>query len=340
MELIPCYISLKNKKLESIYTNRNYLRDFGLPLGCSCYDSSIFKCYENNSCPVLKSFSDTTIHFCDYAVTKQDGEKMKVWICAVPIMDENPAKNEPEIILELIINADSIKGCQSQMAAMGQSVAYISHAIKNILEGLHGGGEVIDVGITDGNLVLIEQGWGIVKNNISDISIIAQNILYSSTQKTMKKEKIHPGYIVKKAVDMMKSKAMSKGISLREEVNQELPEVDLDLFSVKRMLLNMILNALEACMRDTKSIPHHVVVRAEMHNESQFKFEIEDNGIGMDEEERGKIFNEFYSTRGTRGTGLGLSVVEKIAEAHQGKIEVESTHGKGSLFRIILNMQS
>ena len=340
MELIPCGISLKNKQLESIYSNKNYMRDFGIPLGCSCYNTSIFKCYENNNCPVLKSFSDTTIHFCDYAATKQSGEKLQVWICAVPIMDEKTAKGEPEIILELIISADSIKGCQSQMAAMGQSVAYISHAIKNILEGLHGGGEVIDVGITDGDLVLIEQGWSIVKNNISDISIIAQNILYSSTRKTMKKEKIHPGYIVKKAVDLLKSKAMSKGISLREDVDPLLPEAELDHFSVKRMLLNMILNAIEACIRDNKTIPHQVIVRAETHSATHFKFEIEDNGIGMDEQELGKIFNEFYSTRGTRGTGLGLSVVEKIAEAHQGKIEVESIQGKGSLFRIILNVQS
>jgi signal transduction histidine kinase len=59
----------------------------------------------------------------------------------------------------------------------------------------------------------------------------------------------------------------------------------------------------------------------------------------MDETTRQKIFNEFFSTKGSGGTGLGLSVVEKIVNMHGGKIEVSSAQGKGTKFRVILKLK-
>ena len=70
-----------------------------------------------------------------------------------------------------------------------------------------------------------------------------------------------------------------------------------------------------------------------------FFFEIADNGIGMDEATRRNMFEEFFSTKGSGGTGLGLAVVEKVVNKHGGRIEVDSAPGKGSRFTMIFRLK-
>ena len=80
-------------------------------------------------------------------------------------------------------------------------------------------------------------------------------------------------------------------------------------------------------------------MKTDFYDADHFMFEITDNGIGMDEATRQKIFDEFFSTKGSGGTGLGLFVVEKIVNMHGGKIEVTSKQGKGTTFRVILKIK-
>ncbi|MBU0995997.1 MAG: PAS domain-containing sensor histidine kinase [Proteobacteria bacterium] len=330
IDLLPCYISIQNNDLEILYTNKSFLNDFGEATGRKCHDvlkCSAFMCGE---CPVKKSFEDNAIHFGEDSVLTREGAPIQLLVYAVPI----PAGRDRSVI-EFSIDISKIKNTQKELALLGRSVALISHGIKNLLEGLHGGEYVVDEGLREENWPLVEKGWKVVKNNIIDISMIAQNILYSSKKKALTIEKVKPGEMVKRVVSMLNEKALSMGVSLRAEVNPYLPEARLDQFTIKKMLINLISNALEACERDREKNNHFVVARALAYNELQYKFEVEDNGIGMDEDMRKKIFQEFFSTRGTSGTGLGLSVVETIVKEHQGKIEVESVPGQKSLFRII-----
>jgi len=98
---------------------------------------------------------------------------------------------------------------------------------------------------------------------------------------------------------------------------------------------NLISNAIEACAKDTVKASHWIIVRADDYNELQFKYEVEDNGIGMDERTRLQIFENFFSTKGMEGTGLGLAVVNKIVKEHKGKMEVDSMPTIGTCFRIL-----
>jgi signal transduction histidine kinase len=203
---------------------------------------------------------------------------------------------------------------------------------------LQGGAYVVDEGIHDGDMELILKGWQVVKNNIIDITSVTQNILYASKKRTIRLEKASPSDIVKNLVTSFHSKAEYLGIKIRYEIENDLPAVNLDISSVRRMLNNLVSNALAACAQDKAKDDHTVTVRAGIYNEFQYKFEVEDNGTGMEDHVRKKIFNDFYSTKGNEGTGLGLSVVNKIVKEHKGKIEVETCPQKGSKFRIILRM--
>jgi signal transduction histidine kinase len=97
---------------------------------------------------------------------------------------------------------------------------------------------------------------------------------------------------------------------------------------------------MEACRRDKGKDSHAIAVKADFYDRRHFIIEVEDDGIGMDDATSEKIFTHFFSTKGTDGTGLGLMVVHEIVREHDGRIEVLSSPGKGSTFRIILPIRS
>ncbi|MCP4693290.1 MAG: sensor histidine kinase, partial [Desulfobacterales bacterium] len=93
---------------------------------------------------------------------------------------------------------------------------------------------------------------------------------------------------------------------------------------------------LEACEKDAEKETYTVTVGVDAHDDAHFMFVVSDNGGGMDRETRRRVFEEFYTTKGTGGTGLGLAVVDKIVNKHGGRIELEAAPGEGCVFRIIL----
>jgi signal transduction histidine kinase len=127
-------------------------------------------------------------------------------------------------------------------------------------------------------------------------------------------------------------------IQLEQQINPAVPEVRLDAASIRRMLHNLLWNALEACHHDRAKKEHTVIAKSDRFDENHFLFEVTDNGIGMDQSTRRSILEEFFSTKGSAGTGLGLAVVDKVVNKHGGRIEVESEPGKGSSFKTIFKI--
>jgi len=335
IDLLPVYLSIQDRDLKILFANQTFINDFGNALGRTChevYKGSDKKC---QNCPVQKTFNDKKVHLSEENIQALDGKISQMIVYSAPIMDDS---GRVEAVMELATNITKVKTIQKELALLGQSMAFVSHGIKNILEGLQGGAYVVDEGINDGDMNLVLKGWQVVKNNIIDITSVTQNILYASKKRTIKLKRSFPADVVKSLVTNFQSKAEYLGIKIRYEAENNLPAVNLDLLSIRRMLNNLISNALASCAQDTTKDDHTVIVRAGIYNEFQFKFEVEDNGTGMEEHVRKKIFNDFYSTKGNEGTGLGLSVVNKIVKEHKGKIEVETYPGKGSKFRIIFRM--
>jgi signal transduction histidine kinase len=128
-------------------------------------------------------------------------------------------------------------------------------------------------------------------------------------------------------------------IQLDEQINTALPDARLDAAGIRRMLHNLIWNALEACHHDKEKKQHLVNVSTDHFDSDHFMFEIADNGTGMDEATRRNMLEEFFSTKGSGGTGLGLAVVEKVVNKHGGRIEVSSEPGTGTTFKIIFKIK-
>jgi signal transduction histidine kinase len=139
----------------------------------------------------------------------------------------------------------------------------------------------------------------------------------------------------------MESKAKDSGIEIVMDVDSNIGEVYLDPKGIHRCLLNLVSNAIDACMYDEKVGKDYVVrVAAGLGSDGVLTLQVSDNGCGMDEEVRKKMFTSFFSTKGSKGTGLGLLVTQKIVQLHGGAITVDVKSGKGSIFTIWLPLES
>jgi signal transduction histidine kinase len=332
---LPCYVSIQDRDLRILYVNEKFKQDFGDGTGKICH--TVFKGSPDicPNCPVRKTFEDKQVHVTEQTIKLSNGKISQIFFQTSPILDNG---GRVTAVIEMATNITRMKTDRKELITLGQSIALLSHGIKNIIEGLEGGAYVVDEGFKDGDMQLAQKGWRIVSKNIFDITDVVQNILYSSKNRPLKYESVLPGNLLMDSVKLFGEKAAAMDIRLEHRINSTVPEVRLDAASIRRMLHNLLWNALEACRSDTEKKEHIVTVKSDYYGEHQFMFEVTDNGIGMDDATRRNMLEEFFSTKGSAGTGLGLAVVDKVVNKHGGKIEVESEPGKGSAFRIIFKL--
>jgi O-acetyl-ADP-ribose deacetylase (regulator of RNase III)/anti-sigma regulatory factor (Ser/Thr protein kinase) len=114
-----------------------------------------------------------------------------------------------------------------------------------------------------------------------------------------------------------------------------------DTMAVRAMLQNLLENSLDASRADGESGKGAHWIKLAVRREPPYMlFDLEDNGVGMDRETREKVFSLFFSSKGLKGTGLGLFISNKIVDKHGGHIEVESEPGQGTRFRVHLPLEA
>ncbi|MBU4011614.1 MAG: HAMP domain-containing histidine kinase, partial [Proteobacteria bacterium] len=128
-------------------------------------------------------------------------------------------------------------------------------------------------------------------------------------------------------------KISSHGIELIRDFNKLSGNCKIDTGYINSALINIFENAVDACINDKLKEKHQISFKMSQDKDNIY-FEVSDNGIGMDRETRDKLFTLFFSSKGSKGTGLGLFISNKIIEQHGGSIKVFSTPGQGSKFTI------
>jgi nitrogen-specific signal transduction histidine kinase len=336
LDALPCYLTIQDAALNILFVNQTFMKDFGNGIGKSCYKvfhGAEHKCSE---CPVQKTFADKQVHVAEETILLKDGTVNQMIVYSAPLFD---ILGKVSAVIKILTNVNyMIKDVQKELVTIGQSFALLTHDIKNMLEGLEGGGYVVDEGLKDQDLELTTKGWQIVRKNVAEISRVTQNVLYSSKKRTPEFQSVKPGEIAHQAVELFHEKASTLEIQFISQLNPSLPHSTMDSTSIVRMLSNLIWNALEACDKDDQKPSHSVIVRADYYDKKHFMFEIEDNAEGMNATTQENLFKEFYSTKGDNGTGLGLLVVDRIVRNHKGKIEILTKPGTGSLFRTIFRI--
>lgn len=240
--------------------------------------------------------------------------------------------------LEQLVHDKTKKLIESEkLAAVGQTVAGLSHAIKNIAGGLKGGTFVLEKGIELDNRKYLMQGWKMVKGNVDKITKLSLDLLNYAKATDINYQLSEPNQQVHEVVSLMKHRAEEHGINLKIDLSPDLKAFYFDPELIHCCLLNLVSNAIDACMEDDLNGNEKVVLVKTVRIKGWgVEYQVIDNCCGMDEDIKENIFQGFYSTKGTDGTGIGLMITKKIIDGHKGIIEVESEKGAGSKFIIRL----
>jgi len=227
-----------------------------------------------------------------------------------------------------------------RLAATGQTVAGLAHYIKNILNGLKGGAYVLNVALDKNDTDKIKSGWTMMERNLARTTDLVLDLLAYSKEREPEPENCYPNEIVEEVCTLMDQRARDNGIMIERDLDPSIGQVYLDPKALHRFLLNLVSNALDACIFDSAAKKRWKVrISSAIDKDHQVRFEVADNGMGMDEETKERLFSALFSTKGERGTGLGLLVTDKIVRENGGSIEVESSPGRGATFRIHLPYQ-
>jgi K+-sensing histidine kinase KdpD len=225
-------------------------------------------------------------------------------------------------------------GLQAErLAAIGETTAALSHSIKNILQALRGGADVVEMGIKAGNVTQTAKGWRIVDRNLEKIYNLTMNLLAYSKPREPKLEPINPKVLVQECLELIATAANDKGAMAVADVDRDHPAIPIDPDGMHQVIMNLLSNALDAVEPGKGLI--RVVCKYDGDNRESI-IEVIDNGVGIPPSMMNHVFELFHSTKGNRGTGLGLAVARKIVDEHEGTIDVQSKPGEGTTFTIRL----
>jgi signal transduction histidine kinase len=198
------------------------------------------------------------------------------------------------------------------------------------LQGIRGGSYLIEMGLAEHDEQVVGKGWHIVERNQRRISSLVLDMLTFSKEREPDFTAANLNTVMSDVVELMRARADELKVELRFKPDPSIPMLTFDSEGIHRAALNVVTNALDAC--DERENGSVAVATNRLADEGLVQVIVTDNGGGIAPENLQQIFNPFFSSKGSRGTGLGLAVSQKILKEHGGRILVESRLGEGSQF--------
>lgn len=328
---VPCYISVQDRNFRLTAMNRLFKRDFGNEVGGFCYKIYKHRDTPCPDCPVAKTFEDGRRHQTEEVVTSKHGKQYNVLTWTAPLKNE---AEEITQVMEMATNITEIRRLQDHLTSLGLMLGSMSHGVKGMLTALDGGIYHLETGIRKGDNERIELAFNRIQNSSGRIRKMVLEILYYAKSRGMQYETSDVAGLAQSVVDSVKTRACRKGHELKIEIAPDLGSFEVDPNWIQQALVNFLENAVDACTDDSRKANHWIGFKVYPGDDETVVFDISDNGIGMDEETRQKMFTLFFSSKGSKGTGLGLFISNHIIRQHGGRIQVNSQYGKGSRIRI------
>ena len=224
-----------------------------------------------------------------------------------------------------------------RLAAVGETVAGLSHTIKNITGGLDGGMFVLGKGIELEDAAYLKQGWELVRGNVDRIKTLSLDLLNFAKTDRLEYRQVDPEQPAREVFDLMRSRARDHGMDLILDVAAGLAPTQMDPVGIHQCLLNLVTNAIDACV-DTEpgDGAQRITLSVRPSTDGGISYQVADTCCGMDERTKARLFQRFFSTKGERGTGIGLMLTRTIVHRHNGTIDVTSQPGRGACFTINL----
>jgi signal transduction histidine kinase len=221
-------------------------------------------------------------------------------------------------------------------------VANVSHELKTPLALIRLFAETLEMGRVSAEEKK-RQYYRVIHKESQRLTQLINNILdFSRIEAGRKEYRMAPADLNRIVGDVLEAYRFSieqQGFTLESKLAEDLPEVEVDKEALSQAVINLINNSIKYS-RDEK------LIRLETaRNSGNVSLSVTDRGIGIPSSDQAKIFEKFYRAENslvheTKGSGLGLTLVRHIVEAHGGSVEVESSPGKGSTFTLVLPIRN
>ena len=219
----------------------------------------------------------------------------------------------------------------------GLKVAGLSHSIKNIAGGLKGGAFVLEKGIELADMAYLNRGWQMIKGNVDRITRLSMDLLNFAKTADLNYRCCDPNQPAVEVVDLLKSRAEKKNIRLRLRLAADVRPFQFDPEGIHQCLLNLVGNGIEACeCRSGDHVEKCVEIDTIQSPDGGVEYRVRDNGCGMSTDTQRRLFHDFFTTKGIRGTGIGLMMTRNIVDKHRGVIDIASTENAGTTVSIKL----
>ena len=227
---------------------------------------------------------------------------------------------------------------QDHLSSLGIMIGSISHGIKGLLTRLDGGIYLMESAYKNKKLDEMGEGLFILKETGNRIKKMVLDILYSAKERNLKLKKTNVADFAADVAGVITQKIEKNKIEFHNDFGQRDIECEIDAHILHSALINILDNAVDACLADQTRPLHKIVFKVSQDN-GNIIFKINDNGIGMNSKTKEQIFNLFYSSKGSKGTGFGLFIADNIVKQHKGSINLNSAIGKGTYFNIKIPKQ-
>lgn len=211
---------------------------------------------------------------------------------------------------------------------LGELTAGIAHELNTPLGNIIGYTELLQKSESDG---LKKNDLEKVLKSAKHAREIVKKLMFFSCEMPSQFKLTNLNKLVRECLDLLKIQISDKSIQVNTKLDENLPELNLDAVQFTQVIFNVVLNAIDAM--DSKGI----LMISTTVIQKEIRLKVSDNGKGIPPDEINRLFQPFYTNDKENGTGLGLAVSHGIVQAHKGRIEVDSTVGKGTTFTIILS---
>lgn len=333
---VPCFICVQNRDHQIIEANDLYRQEFGATERSLCYEVCKARSTKCPDCLVDRTFENGEICSSEETLITRDGRRISAVVYTRPIFDDD---GDIVSVMEVFTDITEIKKLQRQLALMGGAVAGMAHRVKNILMGLEGGIFVVNEGLESGDQQEISEGWEMVERNVELVSRIVKDLLYCAKERTPNfQPDVCPQDVVLEVRQLFADRLANENIELKTDLEEPYHTGLFDADGLHNLLCNLVANAVDACRFDPSDDKdgHLITLSCRTNGEGMTVLQVADDGPGISEDVNARVFEDFFSTKGTEGTGIGLLVAQKVAEDHGGKVTFSSKPGRGTTFTVTI----
>jgi len=340
IEEVPYPVAVVDEARLLVAANVAFRRVFGAEPGTLCHRACCGTDEPADVCVASRAFVDGET--CDSVVrgTADDGRSFLFDVRAVPLPGADGEVARVALVMSERSRIEELEErlrLAERLATVGLTAGGLAHTIKNILGGLDGAIYTLDSGLEKGDLELTASAWEVVQRYLDQISVLVRNLLDYARDQEPRRQPIEPAELVDRVVELFEDKGSLVGVTVEGHVEAGLPSVEVDPQAIGACLANLVTNAMDACQWDPDLDKEHgIQVRVHQSPVGGVVFEVRDNGAGISPKNQGKVLASSFTTKGLRGTGLGLLLTRKAVEQHGGAIRFDSTPGQGTTFQFEL----